>query len=135
MASRSVKVTRQLAILRQVICAIAHLRHGELECAITLALAAEGQMPNTEKPHLYKQLRAAAPDLARDGTFNVLRDWLKHFHEDKPDDIEIQLFDVAIAVMRATTKFTAVYGKTHPEFEAFSEWCEIEGYKEKRNIS
>lgn len=127
--SRELKVTRQLAILRQILCAIRHLRKGELECAITLALAAEGQLPDSDKPYLYKQLKEAAPDLALDGTFNTIRDWLKHCHQSKPDEIEIRLFDVAIAVMRATTKFIAVYRKSHPEFREFFEWCEAEGYK------
>lgn len=132
MTSRELKVTRQLAILRQILGAIRHLRKGELECAITLALAAEGQLPDTDKPYLYKQLKQAAPDLALNGTFNAVRDWLKHFHQSKPDEIEIRLFDVAISVMRATTKFIAIYEKSHPEFQEFFEWCEVEGYKVKK---
>jgi len=132
MAYQKFKISRQAAILGQILGAIEHLKRSQRECAITLALAAEGQLPSTDKPHLLKQLTDRAPDLAKDGTLNWQRNWLKHWDENKPDEVEISTFDVAIALMRAITKFIAVYEKTHPEFEAFFKWCEAEGYKESK---
>jgi hypothetical protein len=35
--------------------------NGDLECAITLAAAAEGQLPNTTDPYLLKGRRACSP--------------------------------------------------------------------------
>jgi hypothetical protein len=51
------------------------------------------------------------PDLAKDGTFNFVRDWLKHTNDNMPDEIEITDFDVVIALVRAASKFIAAYGK------------------------
>jgi hypothetical protein len=59
-----IKTTRQLAALRQIHGAIKLLLNGEWECAITLSLAAEGQLPNTDSDvHLLNTLRKEAPDL------------------------------------------------------------------------
>ncbi len=40
-----IKTTRKLAAQRQIDAAIAHLHEAELECAVTLAAAAEGLLP------------------------------------------------------------------------------------------
>ena len=109
--------TGSLPFCRQILGAINHLKRNEKECAITLALAAEGQLPATDRPHLLMLLREAAPDLAKDGTFNLHRDWLKTLGpETNQMRVVISTFDVAIALMRAISKFEAVYEQSHPEF-------------------
>jgi len=127
-SSPAIVTTRQLSALRQIHAAIEHLRSGQWECAITLALAAEGQLPPTGNVHLVKALREHAPDLAKDGTLNLYRDWLKHWSKDKPDEIEISAFSVTIAIMRAISKFYAVYGKSSAEMKTFGGWCRQRGY-------
>jgi hypothetical protein len=120
---RSIKTTRQLAALRQIHGAIEHLLKGELECATTLALAAECQLPPTDSDiHLLNTLRKEAPDLASDGTFNLYRNWLKHWDEDKPDEIEMSELLVAVDVMRAISKFYALYGKASDKMQEFWKW-------------
>jgi hypothetical protein len=39
----------QLAPMRQIHCAIEHIRRGDFECAITLGAAGEGMLPNAEQ--------------------------------------------------------------------------------------
>jgi hypothetical protein len=122
--SPSIKTNRQLAALRQIHGAIEHFLKGELECSTTLASAAEGQLPPVDSDiHLLNTLRKAAPDLAADGTFNLYRNWLKHWDEDKPEEVEIIESLVAADVLRAITKFYAVYGKGSNEMQEFWKWC------------
>jgi hypothetical protein len=130
METKEIKTTRQLAALRQIHGAIEHLERSELECAVTLALAAETGLPPPADGAipLYDALRERAPDLAIDKTFNLHRDWLKHWSEDKPDEIEISEFLAAIAVMRAVSKFYAVYKKSSVEMQSFGKWCRERKY-------
>lgn len=125
----SIETTRQLSALRQIHSAIEHLHNNQWECAITLALAAEGQLPRTDSEiSLFNAMRTHSPDLASDGTFNLHRDWLKHWNDEKPDKIEISEFGVAIAIMRAVSKFYAVYGKASKEMHGFGDWCREKKY-------
>ena len=55
------KVTKKEAALRQINASIKHLYNGEYECAATLAGAAEGMLPNTNSPFLFKELAAVPP--------------------------------------------------------------------------
>jgi hypothetical protein len=71
-----VETTKQLSSLRQTKAAIAHLHKNELECAITLAAAAEGQLPETTVEHLFRLLRRMAPQ----DDFNLVINWLKTSH-------------------------------------------------------
>lgn len=50
----------RLASMRQIHCAIEHLERGDFECAITLAAAAEGMLPEPEKPYLRHKVKAMA---------------------------------------------------------------------------
>lgn len=115
----TVKTNRQLSALRQIEAAIDHLYAGNLECAVTLALAAEDHMPRSEAVYLFNELYKRVP--GEIGMFNELRNWLKHHIE--PDEFEFSDFEAAIAVVRATSKFFATYHKTSPKLEGFVDWC------------
>src|SRR6185437_15755080 len=52
-----VETTRKLAAQRQIDAAIDHIKRLELECAITLAAAAETTLPDTANPHFLELLR------------------------------------------------------------------------------
>jgi hypothetical protein len=88
---RPTKTTRQLAAARQIAGAVQHFRAGELECAVTLALAAEEQLPHVDAPYLLAQLRAQVP-AGETVRFNELRNWLKHYIQ--PDEIEMTKIEV-----------------------------------------
>jgi hypothetical protein len=125
----TIKTNRQLSALRQIEAAIDHLYAGDFECAVTLALAAEDHMPDSDAVYLYKQLeqRVSKSEMK---IFNVLRNWLKHYIE--PDDFEFSDFEAAIAVFRATSKFFATYRKSSPKMESFVAWCQTKKLIESR---
>jgi hypothetical protein len=52
-----IDVTRKAAAQRQIDAAIAHLKKFELECAITLAAAAEAMLPDTTTDYVFNYLR------------------------------------------------------------------------------
>jgi hypothetical protein len=52
-----ITTNKKLAAQRQIDAAIDHLHKMELECAISLAAAAEGMLPDTEKPYIFAYLR------------------------------------------------------------------------------
>jgi hypothetical protein len=84
-----------------------------------LALAAESQLPHAPKPYLYDVLKArVSPDEV--DMFNDVKNWLKHIRP--PDEIEITDFEAAIALVRATSKYKAVYAESSAAMEEFSEW-------------
>jgi len=56
-AKLEIETTKQLAAIRQITAAIEHLRKQEYECAITLAVAAEGLLPPTDEPHIFSAFK------------------------------------------------------------------------------
>jgi hypothetical protein len=100
------QTTRKLAAQRQIDAAIAHLHKAELECAITLAAAAEGMLPDTEEPHIFGYLRRH-PSF-KEANFNETINWLKH--NSGSDANVIYEFDAAVTIARAMSKWGAVYG-------------------------
>jgi hypothetical protein len=48
-----IEISRKLAAQRQINAAIAHLENAELECAITLAGAAEEILPDNYEPYAF----------------------------------------------------------------------------------
>jgi hypothetical protein len=71
-----------VAAQRQIDAAIAHLKNFELECAITLAAAAETMLPNdTTTDYAFDYLRRHAAFNTID--FNETVNWLKHNIADK----------------------------------------------------
>jgi hypothetical protein len=61
---------------RQIECAITLFRQGKLDCAITLAAAAENMLPKTDEPHLHQALKPYHID--KDFDVNLMINWLKH---------------------------------------------------------
>jgi hypothetical protein len=117
-----VETSKQLASLRQTKAAIVHLHNNQLECAITLAAAAEGCLPETTVEHLFRLLRRLAPD----DDFNLFINWLKH--PSGPKNATISEFEATLIIARAIQKFVAVYKASCPEFQAFSDWAVSQGH-------
>ena len=62
MAERVIQTSKRLAAEHQIHAAITHFRAGDLECAITLCSAAEGQIPepSEQSRHLRNALKQAS---------------------------------------------------------------------------
>ncbi|WP_158808530.1 hypothetical protein [Beijerinckia sp. L45] len=96
--------------------------------AITLALAAEDQLPEPTdgKTSLFQILKArnTGPDKM---DANRIRNWLKHHKE--PDQIGISELDVVFSILRAVSKYLAVYDDRDSEsMKAFTIWVRNRGY-------
>jgi hypothetical protein len=113
-----IKTTKQLAATRQIQAAIAHFRKDEYECAITLAAAAEGLIPDTDEPHIFTVLKASP--MFKEMDFNLYINWLKHPTE--PNGADIPEFEVAIIIMRAISKLAAVYNDAPNDVREFGRW-------------
>lgn len=116
--------THQTSSQSQIHCAINLYTNYFFDAAITLALAAEDQLPDTTNPHAYSAIKAVSEDLAK--TSNVLRNWLKHHKQ--PEKIDVSQTDVVTAILRASSKYMAVYSSYTPEMDAFFDWCRKNGY-------
>jgi hypothetical protein len=119
-----IETTKKLAAHRQIHAAIAHLYKSELECAITLAAAAEGLLPDTEEPHIFAYLRKHPSYKEIDHNQSI--NWLKH--KEEPDIAILFEREAAIIVARAMTKFAAVYNEGPSEWKQFLEWGEARGH-------
>jgi hypothetical protein len=97
--------TRKLSAQRQISAAIRHFINGDLECAITLAAAAEGQLPNTADPYLLKGLARVVP--FAEFNHNMVINWLKHHIE--PNEVNIPRYEAIMVISRSISKFVAVY--------------------------
>jgi hypothetical protein len=108
---RLLKTSKKASALRQINAAIAHLHEGELDCAITLAAAAEGMLPDTKRPHLHdlfwNEFCPKAKAVGIDIDFNFVINWLKHKFE--PENLYIPEGEATVVIARAITKFMAVY--------------------------
>jgi hypothetical protein len=121
---KSRHITRKISALRQIHAAIRLFHEDEYESSITLALAAESQLPHVAKPYLYDVLKARVSADEVD-MFNDVKNWLKHIRP--PDEIEITDFEAAIALVRATSKFKAVFGESSPTMDDFADWIKQRG--------
>jgi hypothetical protein len=88
-------------------------------CAITLALAAETQMPDPEKPFVSSELRSKYGIDFID-QLNEPRNWLKHAKDH--DTVELYEMDALMALLRAISKFTSLYDAWSEEMAKFDEW-------------
>ena len=109
------ETTKKDSSHRQIQAAIVHFNEGDLDCAITLAAAAEGILAPTDEPHLFRDLRTS-PN-AQDIDLNLAINWLKY--PDGPDEVQITEFEAAITIARAITKFIAAYHQSTLRFEQF----------------
>jgi hypothetical protein len=114
--------TRLESAKRHIHAAIRAFRAGEIDCAITLAGAAEGQLPATHEPHLFAQLKADAPDIDLNRIINFLK------HPRGPDEVVVPQFEAILVIHRAITKFVAVYRKISRGMEEFRLWAIEEGH-------
>jgi hypothetical protein len=128
---RARQSTKKEAARRQIEAAIRLYHAGEWECAITLAGAAEGQLPEPTANHLFGKIRGRRPEEFKNEkewtTFlNETRDWLKHNHDQGPRDIVD--FEALIMLWRALTKFYENFGEETREMSEFLRWGQQQGY-------
>ena len=115
-----VETTRKLAAQRQIDAAIDHIKRLELEFAITLAAAAETTLPDTANPHFLELLRQHPSFLRKEVNFNETTNWLMHYIP--PDIRYIFEQEAALVIIRAISKFCAVYDDSNPAWLDFLEW-------------
>jgi hypothetical protein len=111
-----IETSKQLAALEQIHAAMWHFKNEAFECAVTLAAAAEGLLPTTSDPHLF-QLLKNSPIARNVFDYNGMINWLKHPVD--PDDNIIPEFEVAIIIVRAISKFNAIYRTGSPAMRDF----------------
>jgi hypothetical protein len=122
----------RLAAMRQIHCAIEHLERGDYECAITLAGAAEGMLPDTDVPHFRQQVKelSKSPEIKAEGGATGPNDyinWLKHgrIRKDGPriENVTIPAEEGVCVVWRAITKYNAIYKDPSPQMLGFHKWA------------
>jgi len=88
-------------------------------CAITLALAAETQIPNPETTFVTSKLRSVygAEFIDR---LNEPRNWLKH--PSGPDTATLLEMDAFIAILRSISKFSSQYRAWSEPMAKFDAW-------------
>jgi hypothetical protein len=116
----------RLAAMRQLHCAIEHLKEGHYEAAITLGAAAEGMLPETDARHLRPAVKKMSrePNVQQAGGStdpNAIINWLKHGTIDgqRVEALTIPAEESMIVVCRAVTKFNAIYNDMTPQMAAF----------------
>jgi hypothetical protein len=131
--SAPIDTTIRVASMRQINAAIEHLHRGDFECAITLAAAAEGMLPDTDKPHFLQKVRAleeSLKDAEGENRANAHINWLKHGklrdNEARIETATISQLDVIVTIWRAISKFEAVYvsgdADRTPQMIQFANW-------------
>jgi hypothetical protein len=116
-----IDITRKGAAERQIDAAIAHLKNFELECAITLAAAAEKMLPDaTSEEHIFRYLQRHPAFTTKEIDFNETINWLKHYVE--PDRKIIFEQEAAFVIVRAMSKFATVYNQVPIEWDEFLHW-------------
>ena len=127
-----IETTARWASMRQIHCAIEHLHRGDFECAITLAGAGEGMLPETNTPHFRQKVKAISAamvipdaDEGKKGA-NDFINWCKHATLEKNgprfETATINQFEVIVTIYRAMTKFRAVYDDQTPQMLSFTNW-------------
>jgi hypothetical protein len=121
-----IEVTRKVAAQRQIDAAVAHLKKFELECAITLAAAAETMLPDTTTNYVFDYLRRHPAFTSKAIDFNETINWLKH--SSAPESKIIFAQEAAFVVFRAMSKFGAVYDECPMEWSEFLRWGAEQGF-------
>jgi len=89
---------------------------------LALAAAAEGLLPPTDEPHLFSDLKEfIPPEEFKYLDFNMVVNWLKHYKPEDPDPFSFLESEAANLILRAITKFIAVYHQSTKRMEAFLE--------------
>ncbi len=108
---------KMLAALSQIHASMVCFHRDEFECAVTLAGAAEGVIPNVTHPHMFALLRDS-PDF--EGKINLYINWTKHPENYGHEEIAISEFEVEMTIFRAISKFIAAYdGSGSPAMRSF----------------
>ncbi len=125
-----IQTDRRVASMRQIHCAIEHIERGDYECAITLAAAAEGMLPEPGKPYFrgkVKKLAESEEIKAAGGAIgpNDYSVWLKHgtFNGVKTEKATIPDEESVVWIYRAISKFDAVYDDRSPQMISFCKWA------------
>jgi hypothetical protein len=122
---KCIETTKELAAKRQVHAAILLFRtREEFECAITLAAAAEGLLPETDEPHIFKVLKESSQFKGLD--LNRFINWLKH--PEGPNAAKISEFEVTLVIVRAISKFAAIYKQQSGLMSDFVKWAFEKGH-------
>jgi hypothetical protein len=123
--------------MRQINAAIEHLQRGDFECAITLAAAAEGILPQTDDAHFHQKIKALEASLQGidEGATgaNDYINWLKHgtLKQDGPRIENARITELAVTgvISRAISKFEAVYvtqeADRTPQMLEFANWARV----------
>jgi hypothetical protein len=131
---KSIDTNTRYASMRQIHAAIEHIKRGDFECAITLAGAAEGMLPDTDEPHFRQKMIAlekAMPEVDKKfkGANNFIN-WLKHGRIVKNgpryENATIGLLDPLATIYRAITKFEATYDDLSPQMKGYKSWLAVE---------
>ncbi|MDI3469911.1 MAG: hypothetical protein OJF62_001974 [Pseudolabrys sp.] len=120
----------RLAAMRQIHCAIEHLHRGDYECAITLAGAAEGMLPDPDQPTFRQKVKALSqkPEIQAAGGATGPNDyinWLKHgtLNGERIGNATIPADEAPAVIWRAITKYQAVYNDRSPQMLSFEKWA------------
>ncbi len=131
----SIETKIRFASMRQIDAAIEHLHRGDFECAITLAGAGEGMLPETDNPHFRKRAMALEAMLPKsdegENTANAYINWLKpgtlKRNGPRVENATISELEVIVTIWRAITKFNAVYvvveADRTPQMIEFANWA------------
>jgi hypothetical protein len=120
-------VTKKEAARRQIDAAIKLFHEREYESTMTLACAAEGQMAATDEVHLFAVLQQRRPSQfdtpSQWATYlNETRDWLKHTTPQLGDTRGIAEFEAWVMLVRAVSKYYAVFLEETAHMNRFVEW-------------
>lgn len=133
----SIETNVRLASMRQIHAAIEHHVRQDWECAITLAAAAEGILPDTNEPHFRQKAQDLAKSLPEtlEGSKepNDIQNWLKHgkYKGKKCETATIGQIEAPVAIWRAITKFWAIYNDASPQMRSWKRSVQNEFEAEK----
>ena len=117
-------ITREKSISCQIESAIQLYFSKNYLSSLTLAAAAEDATPNTEKPHLYLLAKQTGEEKGLKKVHDMIngtKNWLKHWDETKPQEINFDTIETVFMITRAITKYSAYYPKSYElqKFEHF----------------
>jgi hypothetical protein len=130
----------RLASMRQIHCAIEHLERGDYECAVTLAGAAEGMLPQTDEAHFRQKVieLSKTPEIKAEGGATGPNDyinWLKHGSivrgGPRIDKATIPAEESVAVIWRAITKYHATYEDQSPQMLSFHGWAKAWAQKDR----
>lgn len=113
------------ASMRQIHVAIECYQQQHWECAITLAAAGEGMLPDTDHPHFRQKVKEFAAGLPEVEGFsndpNEVINWLKHgsYKKERREMLPIENSEPPVVIWRAITKFYATFNEVSPQMQSW----------------